>query len=80
LVPPNVKQQIELWEKDLNCIKARQGMLIIINSQEMAQRFVQYAMKENINLYKKNVVNPDTPSKIQFVIDIKNIKEAMDFL
>jgi len=64
LVPPNVKQQIELWEKDLNCIKARAGMLIIINSQEMAQRFVQYAMKENINLYKKNVVNPDTPSKI----------------
>ena len=45
-------------------------MLIIINSREMAQRFMLYASRENINMYKKNVVNTDMPNKIPFVIDI----------
>ena len=31
-------------------------------------------------MYKKNVVNTDMPNKIQFVIDIAHIKQAMDFL
>jgi|LauGreDrversion4_2_1035121.scaffolds.fasta_scaffold62226_1 hypothetical protein len=39
-------------------------MLIIFNSAEMASRFRTYAIRENINMYKENVVNTENPSKI----------------
>lgn len=35
-VPPNVKQQIELWEKELNCIKIKPALMVILNGQDKA--------------------------------------------
>lgn len=41
-VPANVKQQIELWERELNCIQTRPAVMVLINTQQSAQRFITY--------------------------------------
>jgi len=70
-VPANVKQQIELWEKELNCIKSRKVMMVILNTRETAQRFCDYAGLRNIVIFKQ--------AGLKFVIDIKHEKEAIEF-
>lgn len=75
-MPPNVRQQIELWEKELNCVKTRSAMMVILNSQEMAHRFFNYANMKGIQILKQNL---NEPMKKIYVIDIKHEKEAMEF-
>lgn len=47
-IPPNVKQQIELWEKELNCIKVRPSVMVVLNSLDTAKSFVQFCLNNNI--------------------------------
>jgi len=72
-VPPNVKQQIELWEKELNCIRVRPSIMVKLSNQEGYDRFIHFAMSKNIQILKKN------PQKKLFIIESRHEKEAMMF-
>jgi hypothetical protein len=51
-VPPNVKQQIELWEKELNCVHTKPAIMVLLNRPELAQRFGNFSLTKNITVYK----------------------------
>jgi hypothetical protein len=72
-VPPNVMQQIYLWEGELNCIQAKHGLLIEFETKERWEQFIDYAKKKRITVYKINAENK------LIVVDTKYEKEAYEF-
>ena len=77
-MPPNVKQQIELWEKELNCLTVRPAVLVLIKDSKLADKFMSdFCMTRSIPIWRRGV---DSQSQsIKYVIDSKYEKDAMEF-
>ena len=55
-VPPNVKQQIELWEKELNCLVVRPAVLVLIKDSTLAEKFKSdFCTRRSIAIWRKGV-------------------------
>ena len=76
-IPSNVKQQIELWEKELTCIQERPAIMVLIHSSQTAKRFIDYCRQKNITVLKDYTA--ESAQRKKFVIDIKHEKLAMEF-
>jgi L-2-hydroxyglutarate oxidase LhgO len=73
-----VKQQIELWERELNCVKTRPAIIVLINTQHTAQKFIEYCRAKNLEIIRNHTVQGDREQK-KFVLDLKHEREAMEF-
>ena len=75
-MPPNVKQQIELWEKELNCLVVRPAVLVLIKDSQLAEKFKQdFCTRRSIAIWRKGV----DQQTVKYVIDSKYEKDAMEF-
>lgn len=74
--PGNVKQQIRLWESELNCIVALPGLMIEFEDSIKVKKFIEYANKKRIKIHSIT----DTERTHLIVVDINNEKESYDFL
>ena len=72
-IPPNVRQQIELWERELKSLKSSPGLMIEFDNQEQHTRFMDYAKLNKIQILKSK-------DKKLIVVDIKHEQQAYDFI
>ena len=54
-VPPNVRQQITLWEKELNSIQVDPGLLIEFENQNAFEKFLDFAKFYKFLKFLKNI-------------------------
>lgn len=76
-IPANVKQQIELWEKELNCIKTTPAVMVVLNTQKTADAFRAFCSDRHIKILQQNMPMPG--QKHIFVIESKHEKDAREF-
>jgi len=76
-VPANVKQQIELWEKELNCVKTTPAVMVVLNTKKTADAFRAFSSDRHIKILQQNMAMPG--QKHVFVIESKHEKDAREF-
>ena len=72
-VPPNVRQQITLWEKELNSIQVDPGLLIEFENQNAFEKFLDFANRRKIRVLKQ------MKEKCIAVVELKNEREVYHF-
>ncbi|CDW73476.1 tfiih and nucleotide excision repair factor 3 complexes subunit [Stylonychia lemnae] len=78
-IPPNVRQQIELWEKELKSLSSKPGLLIEFDSKDRYNSFIEYAKQKKILIYK--ILEKEFQQKKEYlvIVDVQNEKEAYEF-